>query len=71
MRNYCLEHGVSAEDIFLNHAGFSTYESMYRARAVFGVNSAVIVTQHYHEGRLLYTTRRLIEIGRASCRERV
>ena len=38
MRNYCLEHGVSAEDIFLDHAGFSTYESMYRARAVFGVN---------------------------------
>ena len=33
MRNYCLEHGVSAEDIFLDHAGFSTYESMYRARA--------------------------------------
>lgn len=59
MRNYCLEHGVSAEDIFLDHAGFSTYESMYRARAVFGVNSAVIVTQHYHEGRSLYTARRL------------
>ena len=32
---------------------------MYRARAVFGVNSAVIVTQHYHEGRSLYTARRL------------
>lgn len=59
MKNYCLKQGVSAEDIFLDHAGFSTYESMYRAKAIFGVKSAVVVTQHYHEGRALYTAKRL------------
>lgn len=59
MKNYCLNHGVPAEDIFLDHAGFSTYESMYRAKAIFGVKSAVVVTQHYHEGRSLYTAKRL------------
>ena len=59
MKNYCLKHGVPAKDIFLDHAGFSTYESMYRARDIFGVKSAVVVTQHYHEGRSLYTAKRL------------
>lgn len=59
MKNYCLKQGVPAEDIFLDHAGFSTYESMYRAKAIFGVKSAVVVTQHYHEGRALYTAKRL------------
>ena len=65
MKNYCLKHGVPAKDIFLDHAGFSTYESMYRARDIFGVKSAVVVTQHYHEGRSLYTAKRL---GNQSCR---
>lgn len=59
MKNYCLKQGVPAEDIFLDHAGFSTYESMYRAKAIFGVKSAVVVTQYYHEGRALYTAKRL------------
>lgn len=59
MKNYCLKQGVPAKDIFLDHAGFSTYESMYRAKAIFGVKSAVVVTQHYHEGRALYTAKRL------------
>lgn len=59
MKNYCLKQGVPAEDIFLDHAGFSTYESMYRAKAIFGVKSAVVVTQQYHEGRALYTAKRL------------
>lgn len=59
MKNYCLKHDVPAQDIFLDHAGFSTYESMYRARDIFGVNTAVVVTQYYHEGRSLYTAKRL------------
>jgi len=58
MQKYALEAGVPAEDIFLDHAGFSTYESMYRARDVFLVESAVVVTQKYH----LY---RALQIGRA------
>ena len=59
MKNYCLKHGVPAQDIFLDHAGFSTYESMYRARDIFGVKTAAVVTQYYHEGRSLYTAKRL------------
>lgn len=54
MRDYALSHGVASEDIFLDHAGFSTYETMYRANEVFGVKKAVIVTQKYHLYRALY-----------------
>lgn len=59
MLRYSLEAGVPAEDIFLDHAGFSTYESMYRAGAVFQVERAVIVTQGYHLSRALYDARGL------------
>lgn len=53
MLAYTLEHGVPAEDIFLDFAGFSTYESVYRARAVFKVDRVIIVTQKYHLYRAL------------------
>jgi len=43
----------------MDHAGFSTYESMYRARDVFKVNKAIIVTQEFHLPRALYTARSL------------
>jgi SanA protein len=59
MKKYVLAAGVPAEDVFLDHAGFSTYESMYRAGAIFNVKSAVIVTQKYHEYRAVYIARRL------------
>ncbi len=48
MKRYAVEAGVHAEDITLDYAGFSTYESCYRARAIFGVAQAVLVTQAYH-----------------------
>ncbi|MBQ7364739.1 MAG: YdcF family protein [Clostridia bacterium] len=48
------EFGIPLEDIFLDHAGFSTYETMARASHVFGVRSAVVVTQEYHLYRALY-----------------
>ncbi len=54
MKNYLIEKGVPSEDIFMDHAGFSTYESMYRAAAIFGVEKAVVVTQKYHLYRALY-----------------
>ena len=54
MKNYAVDEGVPAERIFLDHAGFSTYESLYRAREVFGAQSVVIVTQKYHLYRALY-----------------
>ncbi|MCH5252907.1 MAG: YdcF family protein [Lachnospiraceae bacterium] len=59
MKQYAVEAGVPAENIFMDHAGFSTYESMYRARDVFEVKSLVIVTQPYHSYRALYDARGL------------
>jgi vancomycin permeability regulator SanA len=53
MLAYALKQGVPAEDIFLDFAGFSTYESVYRAHAVFKVDRAIIVTQKYHLYRAL------------------
>lgn len=54
MKNYAIAQGVPSDDIFCDHAGFSTYESMYRAREVFEVDSMVVVTQTYHLYRALY-----------------
>jgi vancomycin permeability regulator SanA len=59
MKRYAVEAGVHAEDITLDYAGFSTYESCYRARAIFGVAQAVLVTQAYHLPRSVYTCRHL------------
>ena len=57
MLEYTLAAGVPEEDIFLDHAGFSTYESVYRAKAIFQVDSALVVTQRYHLYRSLYGCR--------------
>ncbi len=54
MKAYAVERGVKEQDIFLDHAGFSTYETMYRASIIFGVKSCVIVTQGYHLSRAVY-----------------
>jgi vancomycin permeability regulator SanA len=59
MRSEALELGVPAADIAGDYAGFSTYESCYRARAVFGLERAILVTQAYHLPRALYTCRAL------------
>ncbi len=59
MKNYLLEKGVPEEDIFMDHAGFDTYDSMYRAREIFGARSLIISTQEYHIHRSLYIARRL------------
>ena len=59
MKQYALAQGVPEEAIFLDHAGFSTYESVYRAQAIFGVRRALLVTQPYHLYRAVYDARRL------------
>ena len=46
MKNYAIENGVPSEDIFMDHAGFSTYESVYRAKEIFKVNTMVIVMKN-------------------------
>ncbi len=55
MLNYALGQGVPKEDIFLDFAGFSTYESIYRAKEVFCVDRMIVVTQEYHLYRTLKT----------------
>lgn len=54
MRVWLLERGVDVDDIFLDHAGFDTYDTMTRAAEVFGVTRAVVVTQDFHLPRALY-----------------
>ena len=53
MKSYALHEGVPSEAVFMDHAGFSTYESMYRARDIFGAKRIIIVTQEYHLHRAL------------------
>lgn len=59
MKKYAVERGVPGDDVFMDHAGFTTYESMYRARDVFGVKKMVVVTQRYHLYRALYLAHNL------------
>ena len=59
MKSLATELGVPSEDIFLDHEGYSTYESLYRAKAVFGAKKIIIITQEYHLHRALYIAREL------------
>ena len=59
MKVYVENAGIPKEDIFLDHAGFSTYETMVRAREIFQVEKALVVTQGYHQYRALYLARGL------------
>ena len=54
MKAYALREGVAEKDIFLDHAGFSTYETMYRAAKIYGAQSCVVVTQRFHLYRSVY-----------------
>ncbi len=59
MKAKAMAAGVPSEDVFMDHAGFSTYESMYRAKEVFGVKKMVIVSQGYHLYRAIYIAEKL------------
>jgi vancomycin permeability regulator SanA len=59
MKDHLLEKGVSEHDIFMDHAGFSTYDSMYRAKEIFLLKKAIISTQRYHLYRAIYAARKL------------
>ena len=59
MKDYAMERGVASEAVFMDHAGFSTYESMYRARDVFCAKRVIIVSQQYHLYRAVYNARAL------------
>ncbi len=59
MKNYAIDKGIPSENIFMDHAGFSTYESIYRAKDIFEAKKVVIVTQEYHLYRALYIANQL------------
>jgi len=59
MQQYAERLGVPSQDIKLDYAGFSTYESCYRAKVIFGVERAVLITQEYHLPRAVYTCNQL------------
>lgn len=61
MRNYILvqNFNIKKEQIFMDHAGFDTYDSMFRAKEIFNIKSAIIVTQDFHINRSVYIARNL------------
>ena len=59
MKDYLLEKEIPSENIFMDHAGFSTYDSIYRAKEIFKTKKVVIVTQKYHLYRALYIAKEL------------
>lgn len=59
MKKYLIERGVPEDHIYLDYAGFDTYDTMYRSQAVFEVESAIIITQEFHLARALYIANNL------------
>lgn len=59
MKTFAMERGVDDSDVFMDHAGFSTYDSMYRSDYIFGCKKVIIVTQKYHLYRALYIANKL------------
>ena len=59
MKQIAIDAGVPSSDIFMDHAGFSTYESLYRAKEIFKADKLIIVTQEYHLYRALYIAQKL------------
>ncbi len=59
MKQYALDAGIESSDIFMDHAGFCTYDSIYRAKEIFGAKKIIIVSQEYHLHRALLIARKL------------
>ena len=59
VRKYLIEKGVPEDAIFLDHAGFDTYSSMYRAQVIFGAESLIISSQSFHLPRSVFVARSL------------
>ncbi|MFD1601520.1 vancomycin high temperature exclusion protein [Flavobacterium artemisiae] len=54
MKNYCYQHGVDTTKIFIDYAGFDTYSTMYRAKHIFKIKKATLISQEYHLNRAIY-----------------
>ena len=59
MKSYLIDKGIASENIFMDHAGFSTYDSIYRAKDIFLSDKIIIVTQEFHLYRSLYIAKKL------------
>ena len=59
MKQVAVDAGIPSSDVFMDHAGFSTYETLYRAKEIFEADKIVVVTQEYHLYRTLYIAEKL------------
>lgn len=59
MKQFAIDQSVDSEHIFMDHAGFNTYDSLYRAKEIFQAKRIIIVTQEYHMYRALYIAEKL------------
>lgn len=59
MKNYCFNHGVDTTKIFIDYAGFDTYSTMYRAKYIFKIRKATLISQEYHLNRAIYIGNKL------------
>ena len=59
MKHVAVDAGIPSSDVFMDHAGFSTYETLYRAKEIFEADKIVVVTQEYHLYRTLYIAEKL------------
>lgn len=59
MKQYAIDRNVNSKHIFMDHAGFDTYDSLYRAKDIFQAKKVILVTQKYHLYRALYIADRM------------
>lgn len=59
MKRFAVDSGIASQNVFMDHAGFSTYESVYRAKEIFQAKKIIIVTQQYHLYRAVYIAQAL------------
>lgn len=59
MKNYCYNHGVDTTKIFIDYAGFDTYSTMYRAKHIFKIKKATLISQEYHLNRAIFIGNKL------------
>jgi vancomycin permeability regulator SanA len=59
MKDFLVGHKIPSQDVFMDHAGISTYDSIYRAKHIFKAKKIIIVTQKYHLHRALYIAENL------------
>lgn len=59
MKNYCYQHGVDTTKIYIDYAGFDSYSTLYRAKKIFSIRNAVLISQEYHLNRAIYIAKEM------------